>query len=57
MRRLEGPTYHIRKELRALGGAYDCGVWYVPEDRYDEAMGWLEIGLARRNASRGRTGR
>jgi hypothetical protein len=40
-----------------MGGIYDRGVWYVPADRYDEAVGWLEIGLARRNASRGRTGR
>ncbi len=57
MRRLEGSTYHIRRELKAMGGIYDRGVWYVPADRYDEAVGWLEIGLARRNASRGRTGR
>ncbi len=57
MKRLTGHTYPIRRELRAMGAVFDRGVWYVPEDRYDEAVGWLEIGKARRNASRGRTGR
>lgn len=28
------------------------GVWYVPADRYGEAVGLLEVGLARHNASR-----
>lgn len=52
MRRLTGKTYHIRRELKALGGVYDRGVWYVPTDRYGEAVGLLEVGLARRNANR-----
>lgn len=57
MKQLQGCTYHIRRELRAMGAIYDSGVWYVPADRYDEAVGWLEIGLARKNAGRGRTWR
>lgn len=56
MRRLTGHTYHIRKELCQIGGIYDRGVWYVPADRYGEAVGLLEVGLARRNASRVRRG-
>lgn len=52
MRKLTGHTWHVRRELRALGGAYVRGVWYVPADRYGEAVGLLEVGLARHNASR-----
>jgi len=52
VRRITGKTWHVRRELRALGGIYDRGVWYVPEDRYSEAVGLLEVGLARRNAGR-----
>lgn len=57
--RIEGKTYPVRKELRALGGTYDrprggegAGVWYVPNERADEAKSLLEVGRARANAGR-----
>lgn len=50
--RLTGKTYPIRRELRALGGQYDRGVWYVPREREGEARSLLTVGLARHNANR-----
>ncbi len=54
MRRLDGHTWHIRRELREMGAVYRRGSWYVPTGRYDEAVGWLEIGKARYNAGKAR---
>ncbi len=54
MRYVSGKTYLVRRELRALGGQWDSrkGAWAVPEERFLEAKGLLEVGLARRNVRR-----
>ena len=54
--KLTGKTYPIRRELRALGGRYDRGAWWVPKERAAEARSLLEVGLARHNARRKRRG-
>ena len=56
MTRIEGKTYPIRRELRALGGQWDTAAqcWYVPDERAAEARGLLDVGRARSNASRRR---
>lgn len=54
MIRVAGQTYQVRLELRALGAQWDRAkqAWYVPDDRAAEAKSLVQIGRARRNASR-----
>lgn len=49
-----GKTYHVRRELRALGGVWDNGkqCWFVPDERAEEARTLVGVGQARANSSR-----
>ena len=52
---ITGKTYHIRRELHALGGEWDKtgNRWMVPDDKADEARKLVaESGTARANVAR-----
>ena len=57
---ISGNTYHVRRELRAMGGEWDAAkqAWWVPAERAGEAKALVEeTGIARRNLARRYTGR
>lgn len=54
MTAITGNTYHVRRELRGLGGEWDADkkCWFVPDERATEAKGLLDVGQSRRNVRR-----
>jgi hypothetical protein len=53
---IEGNTYPVRDQLRAMGGRWDAArkVWMVPASRADEARALVPARTARRGAARQR---
>lgn len=59
MKLITGNTYHVRAELKALGGTWEkrSQGWLVPDDRAGEAQALVDAAPAQERSSRYSGGR